>query len=70
MQTKEEGATTKRQGTIEKITKKRNEKRAGEIFTKNLKKIEPDSADLVAETTARRNKVAGIGSKTKSPSLP
>jgi hypothetical protein len=69
-QTEEEGATTKRQGTIEKITKKRNEKRAGEIFTKHLKKIEPDSADLVAETTARRNKVAGIGSKTKSPSLP
>jgi hypothetical protein len=69
-QTEEEGATTKRQGTIEKIAKKRNEKRAGEIFTKTLKKIEPDSADLVAETTARRNKVTGIGSKTTSPSLP
>jgi len=68
-QTEEEGATMKRQGTIEKITKKRSEKRAGEIFTKNLKKIEPDSADLIAKTTARRNKVAGIGSKTTSPSL-
>jgi chromatin segregation and condensation protein Rec8/ScpA/Scc1 (kleisin family) len=33
-QTEVEGAKTKRQGTIEKITKKRNEKGAGEIFKK------------------------------------